>query len=155
MKNASAILLFAASLTLTACGNDADPASANEADEFAARINGSGEVAGSAPPTTGDAPRPLASPTTAEPVERADRRAFAERTAADPASTHCDANKMTPFIGLVADARTRIDIEDAAGQGREIRFLRPGEAPASADPSNPQLNVVLDSQDIIRDAKCG
>lgn len=155
MKNRSAAFLFAASIALAACGSDPQTDTANEADEFAARINGQVEGTGNAPPTTGDAPRPIASPTVAQPLQSADRRAFAEGTASDPASVICDANRMAPFIGLVADARTRIDIEDAAGAGREIRFMRPGETSVQPDANNPRLNIMLDSQDIIRDARCG
>ncbi|TRD09959.1 hypothetical protein FGU71_13215 [Erythrobacter insulae] len=144
-------------LALSACGSDPDSAdeARNAADDFAARINGVGDGANNNPPTTGNAPRSVATPTIAEPLQPQAQAAFTPGTANDPASETCGANKMGPFIGMVADVRTRVDIEDVAGPGREIRFLRPGGAFVQPDASNPRLNVMLDSQDIIRDARCG
>lgn len=151
--------LFAASaiVALSACGNDPDAASksASAADDFAARINGVGDGANNNPPTTGDTPRPVAAPTVAQPLPDAAQGAFAAGTATDPASANCGANKMGSFIGKVADVRTRVDIEDVAGPGREIRFLRPGGDYVKPDATNPRLNIMLDIQDVIRDARCG
>ena len=143
MKAKVAIIGLASLLALAACGPDPDRGStASEAEDFAARINGGAPTASNAPPTTGDEPRPLVTPTVAQPLPQAAQQEFSQGRASDPAYTTCDASKMGPFIGLVADARTRIDIEDAAGPGREIRFLRPGGVFVKPDPGNPRLNIV-------------
>lgn len=157
MKFARTFIAGSVLLILAACGSDpnADANANAAAEDFAARINGVGDGANNNPPTTGDTPRAVASPTVAAPLPDAAEGAFAAGTATDPASTTCGANKMGPFVGQVADVRTRIDIEDVAGPGREIRFLRPGGAFVQPDATNPRLNIMLDSQDIIRDARCG
>lgn len=156
MRILSALVMATGVLVLGSCSGEPDASSSDSAAaDFAARIEGGGERAGNAPPTTGDAPRPVESPTVAQATDRADQRAFAQATATDPVAAACDANRMAPFIGLVADARTRIDIEDATGLGREIRFLRPGDAMTSSGSGDTRLNIVLDHQDIIRDARCG
>ncbi len=153
------IFLLSLVCALSACG-DPDPAK-NSADEFAARIGGSGAANADAspadagtPPTTGDEPRAIITPEVAKPLPSANDE-VAATIAADPAATNCGANRMGPFIGLVADVRTRIDIEDAVGSGREIRFVRPGGAYIEPDESSPRLNLILDIQDVIRDARCG
>ena len=155
MKHSIAILGAAALLALTACGGEPDPATGTEADDFAARINGSGAASGNSPPTTGDAPRPMVTPTVVEPLPNAAPGPYAPGTATDPAAATCDANKMGAFMGRVADARSRMEIEETASPGREIRFLRPGGVFLKPDASSPRLNIMLDAQDIIRDARCG
>lgn len=148
MKTMIAIVAATASLMLTACGTDPETASnSNQAEDFAARIGGGN---GATP-----APQASATPKVAQPLPNAAEGAYTPGTATDPQSATCDANRMGPFIGRVADTTTRTDIANTAASGREIRFLRPGVDFITPDAGNPRLNIMLDSQDIIRDARCG
>lgn len=139
-----------AAITLGACGSNADQ-SANDADSFAARI-GSGEP-GAAP-----TPNPVATvaPTIATPLPGAAPGPFARGTLTDPASANCGANKMGPFIGKLADQATRADIVSTLGRSDKLRFVaHGGDANVNPDPTNPRLSIMLDAQNIIRDARCG
>lgn len=135
-------------LALAACGGTPDSGTSQEADAFAARINGQGAAADATP-------QPASTPTVAKPLPNAAEGAFAPGTATDPEAATCDANRMGPFIGMLADAQTRTNIEATASSGREIRFISPGGDYINPDPTNPRLNIMLDAQDIIRDARCG
>ncbi|QFT77764.1 hypothetical protein [Erythrobacter sp. THAF29] len=150
MNSLTVLSLPIAFLILTACGSDPDVArGSNAADDFAARINGQG---GKGAPLTQQDPQ---APTVAEPLPDAAEGVYVPGTATDPQAATCDANRMGPFIGRVADATTRSDIGATAVPGREIRFLHPGAESVDPDPSSPRLNLMLDGQDIIRDARCG
>ncbi|GMN01596.1 hypothetical protein [Erythrobacter sp. MTPC3] len=162
MKSLAVCLTAVCCLTLAACGND--PAAGEtdtDAADFAARINNG--TAASSEPAANAVQAPLAqqSPNVAQPIPPAPAPAnaapgaFAAGTATDPASATCNANRMGPFIGKVADSRTRVDIEDTAGPGAQIRFVRPGGDYIAPNPESPRLNMMLDNQDIIRDARCG
>ena len=153
-------------LVLTACGGAETPDAASEADEFAARINGtaSAEQAepvapapGSGPSAAPDAVETYAppAPTVAPPRTDAAPGAFAPGTATDPASATCGANKMGPFMGRLADDATRANIMSAAAGAADVRFIEAGSEYIRPDVSNPRLNIMLDVQGIIRDARCG
>ena len=149
MKYILATMSAAALFALAGCSNDPAPgAGTNAADDFASRINGGN-------PAGGQSAQGAGAPTVAQPLPNAADGVFPPGTVTDPASTTCGANLLGPFIGKVADARTRIDIEDAAGTSSEIRFVRPGGKFIRPDARSPRLNIMLDSQDIIRDARCG
>lgn len=145
--------IFAATalvLTLAACGAEPQPAApANEADDFAARINGSGTAA-PAQPGSGDG-----TPTVAQPLPNAAPGVFTPGTATDPASATCGANQMGMFIGKPANADARNQIYAIISGNNEIRFVEPGSANFTPDASVPRLNIMLDAQGIIRDARCG
>ncbi|PKP66353.1 MAG: hypothetical protein CVT85_02090 [Alphaproteobacteria bacterium HGW-Alphaproteobacteria-7] len=137
-------------ITLGACGSNADQP-ANDAGSFAARI-GSGEV-GPAP-----TPNPAATvaPTIATPMPGAVPGPFAPGTLTDPASANCGANLMGPFIGKLADQPTRVEIITALGRNDNLRFVPFGSiGTVNPDPTNPRLSIMLDAQNIIRDARCG
>lgn len=145
-----AALPFAlAALTLAACGSEPDPA-ANDADSFAARINQS------ATPGATPAPEATATPTVAKPLPGAAPGAFAAGTQTDPAAKTCGANLMGPFIGKPADQATRAAIAAALGRTDNLRFVAYGSAGfVNPDPTNPRLSLMLDAQNVIRDARCG
>lgn len=142
------VLPFAlAALALTACGSDpAQPG--NDADSFAARI-GKGEAA----PTP--APSGAVPPTIATPLPGAAPGPFAKGTLTDPASQNCGAPLMAPFIGKLADQPTRAEIAKVLGRTDNLRFVVFGSDDVSPDATNPRLSLMLDAQNIIRDARCG
>ncbi|MGB7417951.1 MAG: hypothetical protein WA918_02110 [Erythrobacter sp.] len=136
---------LAASMTLAACGASDDSGSEGAADDFAARIG-----SGSSP-----APAGTVAPTIAKPLPNAAPGVFTPGTATDPASATCGANRIGDFIGRAADDVTRAAIMDAASDVREVRFILPGSDYIEPDPTSPRLNMMLDQQNIIRDARCG
>jgi hypothetical protein len=154
MNRLSSLLLTSASaLALSACGNDPSAVDAGaEADAFAARIN-----AGNAPaaPAAGQ-PQGTGKPRVAEPLPNAAPGPFSPGTATDPASVTCGANRMGPFLGKLADEATRREIVTLLGRSDNVRivtFDTPGYI--NPNPTSPRLNLMLDAQGIIRDARCG
>lgn len=146
-KLSLSVLALPLALVLAACGNEPDPA-ANEADSFAARIN---QDAGASP-----VPKATATPKIAEPLPGAAPGAFAKGTLTDPASANCGANLMGPFIGKPADQATRAEIAKVLGRTDNLRFVTFGSiANVNPDPTNPRLSLMLDAQNVIRDARCG
>ncbi|MCZ8136789.1 MAG: hypothetical protein O9266_10820 [Porphyrobacter sp.] len=146
-KLSPAFLALPLALVLAACGSEPDPA-ANDADSFAARIN---QNAGASP-----APEATATPTIAKPLPGAAPGAFAAGTQTDPAAKTCGANLMGPFIGKPADQPTRAAIAKTLGRTDNLRFVVFGSVDTvNPDPTNPRLSLMLDAQNIIRDARCG
>jgi hypothetical protein len=145
MKTLAMIITAPALLTLAACSSE-EPDTNNSADDFAARINGD---------TQAPKVEATVAPTIAPPRENAAPGAYAPGTATDPASQTCNANKMGPFLGRPADDATRLAVMSAAAGAAEVRFVQPGSDFISPDPTNPRLNIMLDNQGIIRDARCG
>lgn len=136
-----------AAIALTACGSEpAQPG--NDADSFAARI-GKGE-AGATP-----APAATATPTVATPLPGAAPGPFAKGTLTDPAAQNCGATLMAPFIGKLADQPTRAEIAKVLGRTNNLRFVVFGSGDVNPDATNPRLSLMLDAQNIIRDARCG
>lgn len=145
---AARALPFALSaLALTACGSNSEEGG-NDADSFAARI-GSGEAS----PT----PNPAATvaPTIATPLPGAAPGPFAKGTLTDPAAKTCGAPLMGPFIGKLADQATRAEIAKVLGRTDNLRFVIFGSSDVNPDATNPRLSLMLDPQNIIRDARCG
>ena len=141
------VLPFAiAALALASCGSEPEQ-SGNDADSFAERI-------GTAEPT----PNPLATnpPVIATPLPGAAPGPFSEGTLTDPASKTCGAPLMGPFIGKLADQATRAEIGRVLGRTDNLRFVPYGTPGyVNPDPTNPRLSIMLDAQNIIRDARCG
>jgi hypothetical protein len=138
--------LAIAALVLTGCGSEPDPAT-NDAASFAARIKQNGET---------PAPQGTVAATLAEPIPGAAPGPYAPGTLTDPASATCGANLMGPFIGKPADDATRAEIVAALGRSDNLRFVAFGTPGyINPDPTNPRLSLMLDTQNIIRDARCG
>jgi hypothetical protein len=137
-------------LVLAACGSEpAQPG--NDAESFAARIG-----AGEATPGATPAPAATAAPQKAEPLPGAAPGPFARGTLTDPASAKCGAPLMGPFIGKLADQATRAEIAKVLGRTDNLRFVAHGSGGfVNPDPTNPRLSIMLDAQEIIRDARCG
>jgi len=148
-RNALSALTFAlAALALVACGSEPAP-TGNDADSFAARINQNG-----ASPTP--VPEATATPKIAKPLPGAAPGPFARGTLTDPASKTCGANLMGPFIGKPADEATRAEIVKVLGRTDNLRFVLYGSGGfVNPDPTNPRLSMMLDANNIIRDARCG
>ncbi len=141
-------------LALTACGSEPEQPG-NDAESFAARIG-----AGEATPTPGTTPAPAATatatPQIAAPLPGAAPGPFAKGTLTDPASRTCGAPLMGPFIGKLADQTTRAEIAKMLGRTDNLRFVAYGSAgTVNPDTTNPRLSIMLDAQNIIRDARCG
>lgn len=139
--------LFAAAplLALAACGTATED---QNADDFASRIGSSGNTATPAPTGT-------VAPRVQEVKPGAAPGPFVAGTQTDPASK-CKANLVGEFIGKVADEPTRVAVQKAAVGAAEIRFIAYGQPGyINPDPTNPRLNLMLDQQNIIRDARCG
>ena len=147
VSNFRALPFALAALALTACGSEpAQPG--NDADSFAARI-GKGEAS----PTPSLAAN--AAPTIATPLPGAAPGAFAKGTLTDPAAQNCGAPQMAPFIGKLADQTTRAEIAKVLGRTNNLRFVVFGSDDVNPDATNPRLSLMLDAQNIIRDARCG
>jgi hypothetical protein len=138
---------------LAACGSEpAQPG--NDAESFAARIG----AAGGPTPAPGAAPAPAATvaPKVATPLPGAAAGPYARGTLTDPASKTCGAPLMGPFIGKLADQATRSEIAKLLGRTDNLRFVTPSSGlNINPDPTNPRLSIMLDAQNIIRDARCG
>lgn len=156
MQRIAHLLLTAlpAALALAACSaapKPVDPAA--EADEFAQRINAGTPSPAAAPVPSAAA---TAAPRIAQPLPNAAPGPFMPGTATDPASARCGANRMGPFIGKLADEATRLDVVKTLGRSDNVRFVAFGSGGfVNPDPTNPRLNLMLDQQNIIRDARCG
>jgi hypothetical protein len=156
---ALAFALPAFALMLTACGSEPEQPG-NDADEFAARI-GAGEATPAAVPTAATPGAPAAPavpqpPTVEKPLPGAAPGPFARGTLTDPASKTCGAPLMGPFIGKLADQNIRAAIAKTLGRTDNLRFVAFGSvANVNPDPTNPRLSIMLDAQNIIRDARCG
>lgn len=151
MIRRAVLSLTCAALALASCGSEPQQ-SGNDAEDFAARI-GAG-----ATPAPGGAPAPgaTATPQIAQPLPGAAPGAFARGTLTDPASKTCGAPLMGPFIGKLADQATRAEIAKMLGRTDNLRFVTFGStANVNPDPTNPRLSIMLDAQNIIRDARCG
>jgi hypothetical protein len=137
-----------AALALTACDSEPETPN-NDAESFAQRI-GKGE----ATPTPN--PSATAAPVIAATLPGAAPGAFAKGTLTDPASKTCSAPLMGPYIGKLADQATRAEIAKVLGRTDNLRFVPYGSiGNVNPDPTNPRLSVMLDAQNIIRDARCG
>lgn len=149
---AFAFALPALALALAGCGSEPDKG-ANDAESFAARI-GKGEAtpgAGAVPAAQG-----TVAPTVATPLPGAAPGAYSPGTLTDPKSGNCGAPLMGPFIGKLADQATRAEIARTLGRTGNLRFVTFGSgANVTPDPTNPRLSIMLDAQNIIRDARCG
>lgn len=149
-----ALLLALPALALAACGSEpAQPG--NDAESFAARI-GAGEATPAATPGAVPAPAATATPQVAAPLPGAAPGPFAPGTLTDPAARTCGAPLMAPFIGRPADQPTRAEIVRVLGRTENLRFVAFGSSSnIHGDPTNPRLSIMLDAQNIIRDARCG
>lgn len=147
----------ALALALCACGSEpAQPG--NDAESFAARIGTPGDAtpASGTATASGPAPAATATPQIAQPLPGAAPGPFARGTLTDPASVTCGATLMGPFIGKLADQPTRAAIAGLLGRTDNLRFVAVGSGIAvNPDPTNPRLSLMLDAQNIIRDARCG
>lgn len=140
-----------ATLALSACGSD-PAAPANDADSFAQRIG----QPGTAPAASAPAANATNAAQIAAPLPGAAPGAFAHGTLTDPASANCGAPLVGPFIGRPADQPTRAEIAAALGRTDNLRFVAFGStATVNPDPTNPRLSIMLDGQNVIRDARCG
>lgn len=143
-------LILGATLALAACSSEPAPADpAAEADAFAQRIAAN-------TPTAAPSAAATAAPRIAQPLPGAAPGPFIPGTATDPAAATCGANRMGPFIGKLADEATRLEIVKTLGRSDNLRFVAFGGGGfINPDPTNPRLNLMLDAQNIIRDARCG
>jgi len=147
-RSARALPFALAALTLAACGSEPDKPG-NDADSFAARIG-----AGEATPTP--APSGTVAPTIAAPLAGAAPGPYVAGTLTDPAAKTCGATLMGPFVGKLADQPTRAEIAKVLGRTNNLRFVAYGSiGNINPDPTNPRLSIMLDAQNIIRDARCG
>jgi len=146
--------LTAAVLVLAACGSEAEQPG-NDAESFAARIGQAGAIP-AAGASAAPAPLATATPQVAKPLPGAAPGPFARGTLTDPAARTCGAPLMGPFIGKPADAATRAEIVKVLGRSDNLRFVAYGTPGfVNPDPTNPRLSIMLDAQNIIRDARCG
>ena len=66
---------------------------------------------------------------------------------------HLNTSKETPAD---ADQATRAAIATPLGRTDNLRFVAfGGNASVNPDPGSPRLSIMLDAQNIIRDARCG
>lgn len=144
MMKLPAILTAASLVALGACGAGTEETSTNTADDFAARING-----GPKKPAQG-----TVAPTVAQAKPGAAAGPYTPGTHTDP-TVVCGANVMGPYIGQAASAELRAEIMGVIAGSNEVRFIGPGGAFINPDPTHPRLNLMLDANGVIRDARCG
>jgi hypothetical protein len=148
---ARAFALPALALALAACGSETDQPG-NDAESFAARIGQAGATPGAELPSA----QSTVTPTVATPLPGAAPGPYSPGTLTDPAAQTCGAPLMGPFLGKVADQATRAAIATTLGRTDNLRFVAfGGNASVNPDPANPRLSIMLDAQNIIRDARCG
>ena len=58
-------------------------------------------------------------------------------------------------VGREADDATRAEITQIAVNARDVRFVAPSPTYIKPDPTSARLNLMLDANNIIRDARCG
>ena len=147
-----AIAFATAALALSACSSEPEQPQ-NDAESFAARIGGSDATRG---PDAAPAPAATAIPTVATTLPGAAPGPFAKGTLTDPAAKTCGAPLMGGFIGKLADQTTRAEIAQMLGRTDNLRFVAFGSGlNINPDATNPRLSIMLDAQNIIRDARCG
>ncbi|MEM6475655.1 MAG: hypothetical protein AAF687_05755, partial [Pseudomonadota bacterium] len=147
MKSFSAITAIAALLAVSACSGAEEP-TGDQAEDFAARI---GSNDGKDQPVA----QGTVAPTMQEEKPGAAPGPFTPGTQTDPDSA-CGANLVGEFIGQQADDATRVAVQKAATGASEVRFIGAGNSTfINPDPTNPRLNLMLDANQIIRDARCG
>ena len=135
---------FAAVIIVKGCSEPEEVDTEAVAEEFSERINGDNATAPAS-----------AQPTVVPPQAPSNGSANSSGLASNQYSATCDANKAAPFIGKVADESTRLEIMSVAGGASDVRFITPGADYVEPDANNPRLNLLLDQNDIIRDARCG
>jgi hypothetical protein len=146
-----AFVLPALALAISACGT-APSQSGNDAESFADRIGTGDATPGAGTP----APAGTTTPQIAETLPGAAPGPFSRGTLTDPAAKTCGAPLMGPFIGKLADQPTRAEIARKLGRTDNLRFVAYGSiGNVNPDPTNPRLSIMLDAQNIIRDARCG
>lgn len=135
------IPIIGISALLSACGGQPDP-NAKEVDDFAARI-GTPKQAEAAPPAS--KPEAEATKLAANPENEA---------VAQPAPSQCNAPKVAPFYGRQADEATQAAVMAAVAPQTDVRFIEAGSA-LPEDTASPRLNVMIDVNGNIREARCG
>ena len=135
------ITLVGISALLSACSGQPDP-NAKEVDDFAARI-GTPKQAEAAPPT------PKADADAASPPANLENEAEVQ-----PAPSQCNAPKVAPFYGRQADEATQAAVMAAVAPQTDVRFIEAGSA-LPEDTASPRLNVMIDVNGNIREARCG
>jgi hypothetical protein len=129
-----AFVLPALALAISACGT-APSQSGNDAESFADRIGTGDATPGAGTP----APAGTTTPQIAETLPGAAPGPFSRGTLTDP-----------------ADQPTRAEIARKLGRTDNLRFVAYGSiGNVNPDPTNPRLSIMLDAQNIIRDARCG
>lgn len=155
MNKFPAFLAATTILALAACSGSADEnAAANEAESFAARIGGGNAVAPQ-PGQGGLAGQPGATPAaTYTPPPGVAPGPYVAGTATDP-NAACWAFAVAPFLGMPDDEQTRDQIAEALGEKTDVQFVAPGGAFIAPDPASRQLNIMVDTTGVVRDARCG
>lgn len=151
ITTARAFAFALTALALAACGSEPEQPG-NDAESYAARIGQAGATPGAELPTA----QGTVAPTIATPLPGAAPGPYAPGTLTDPAAQTCGAPLMGPFIGKPADQATRAAIATTLGRTDNLRFVAfGGNASVNPDPASPRLSIMLDAQNIIRDARCG
>ncbi len=146
-------LSFAASipLALAGCESQSSADQQQQVSDFAERINKT------TPAAVADGSQ--SAPSQSDAVKAATREGAADGpfeagTGTDPASANCSAPKVAPFYGRKADQLTQDAIMAAVAPHTNVRFAEAGFE-VEADASSDRLNIMLDVNGVIRDARCG
>ncbi|MEP2736532.1 MAG: hypothetical protein ABJP34_09545 [Erythrobacter sp.] len=145
MPTCKLALILALAAALAACGNEPDP-NAQEVDDFAARI-GTPKQAKATPTAAKPATQP-ADPAT----DPTTKPATEDNT--PPAPSQCSAPKVAPFYGRKSDENTQAAVMAAVAPQTNVRFIEAGTA-MPEDTGSQRLNVMIDVNGIIREARCG
>lgn len=131
-------IAISCSLALFACDHPPAPSETSspdaEAQAFAARIHGSTAQQ----PNAGVETTRIAKP----PIDRA-------------AWGTCGESQLGIYLGRVANAPTRAEIASFVSGRYEVEFVRPGGPYRGSEISGSRVVFMLDTQDIIRDVRCG
>lgn len=130
-------IAISSSLALFACGQPPAPTDSSapetEAEAFAARIHG---------PNAQQPSAAAAPPQIAVPLNEA-------------AQGTCSETQLGIYLGRVANAPTRAEIASFVAGRYEVKFIRPGKPYRGSEAPPLKVIFMLDTQDIIRDVRCG
>lgn len=144
------IAIISSILILGACGAPTAPDN-SEVSDYASRIKLEGKTAEEAANNAEPNPETLAKAESAEAAAQASGSASAVESGS---VGNCGAPKVAPFFGRRADDQTRAAVIAALAPQKTVRFVDTGLA-IKPNPEATRLNVIIDTNGIIRDARCG
>lgn len=147
MVRTAAGCIVVLALSISACGGNQQTAGGQEVDDFAARI----KQATPAPQPSGEpVPQEAASAAT----ENGANPEGSDSKSGEAEASLCGAPKVAPFYGRKADQLTQDAVMAAVAPQSDVRFVESG-VDVPTDKASKRLNIMMDPNGIIREARCG